>query len=77
MRTKSVIFLSIILIIGFSAGAVSAKIKLTYNNYFPPTHMTSKMSAEWCKEIEKRTNGEVKIQHQPFQGSTKRPFITG
>ncbi|BBO83855.1 C4-dicarboxylate ABC transporter substrate-binding protein [Desulfosarcina ovata subsp. sediminis] len=63
MRTKSVIFLSIILIIGFSAGAVSAKIKLTYNNYFPPTHMTSKMSAEWCKEIEKRTNGEVKIQH--------------
>ena len=63
MRTKLAIFASIILIIGFSTGVASAKIKLTYNNYFPPTHMASKVSAEWCKEIEKRTNGEVKIQH--------------
>ncbi len=63
MRTKLAIFVSIILTIGFSTGVASAKIKLTYNNYFPPTHMTSKMSAEWCKEVEKRTNGEVKIQH--------------
>jgi len=63
MRTKLAIFVSIILIISFSTGGASAKIKLTYNNYFPPTHMASKVSAEWCKEIEKRTNGEVKIQH--------------
>ena len=63
MRTTLTIFLSIILIIGFSAGGVSAEIKLTYNNYFPPTHMAAKISAEWCKEVEKRTNGEVKIQH--------------
>jgi TRAP-type C4-dicarboxylate transport system substrate-binding protein len=63
MRTKRVIFASIILIIGFSVGVASAKTKLTYNNYFPPTHMTSKMSAAWCQEVEKRTNGEVKIQH--------------
>jgi TRAP-type C4-dicarboxylate transport system substrate-binding protein len=63
MRTTFAIFLSIVLMIGFSAGSVSAKIKLTYNNYLPPTHMASKMSAEWCKEVEKRTNGEVQIQH--------------
>jgi len=63
MRTKLAIFASIILIIGFSAGVVSAKIKMTYNNYFPPTHMASKITAEWCQEVEKRTNGEVQIQH--------------
>lgn len=63
MRTKLVIFASIILISGFSTGVVSAKIKMTYNNYFPPTHMASKVSAEWCQEIEKRSNGEVQIQH--------------
>lgn len=63
MRTKIAISLSIIMLIGLFAGAASAKIKLTYNNYFPPTHMASKMSAAWCKEIEKRTNGEVQFQH--------------
>lgn len=63
MRTRFVIFASIVLIVGFFAGSVSAKIKLTYNNYLPPTHMASKVSEAWCQEVEKRTNGEVKIQH--------------
>jgi TRAP-type C4-dicarboxylate transport system substrate-binding protein len=63
MRTKFVIFVSVILLVGSFAGSVSAKIKLTYNNYFPPTHMASKMSEEWCQEIEKRTNGEVQFQY--------------
>jgi TRAP-type C4-dicarboxylate transport system substrate-binding protein len=63
MKSKFVFFVAIVLILGFSTGVVSAKIKMTYNNYFPPTHMASKMSDAWCKEIEKRTNGEVEIQH--------------
>lgn len=64
MRTKIAIFLSIIMLSGLFVGtAFAKKIKLTFNNYFPPTHMASKMSAEWCQEIEKRTNGEVQFQH--------------
>ncbi|WP_459947508.1 TRAP transporter substrate-binding protein [Desulfocastanea catecholica] len=63
MRTKIAIFLSIIMMSGLFVGTAFAKIKLTFNNYFPPTHMASIMSAEWCQEIEKRTNGEVQFQH--------------
>jgi len=33
-------------------------IKLTYSNFFPPTHFNSKLAEEWAKEIEKRTNGK-------------------
>jgi TRAP-type C4-dicarboxylate transport system substrate-binding protein len=71
MSKKLVFFMSLVLILGFSTGVVSAKIKLTYNNYFPPTHMASKMSDAWCKEIVKRTNGEVQIQH--FAGGQLLP----
>lgn len=71
MSKKFVILMSVVLILGFSAGVVSAKIKLTYNNYFPPTHMASKMSEAYCKEIVKRTNGEVQIQH--FAGGQLLP----
>lgn len=63
MRAKFVILVSVVLWVGFLTGLASAKTKLTYNNYFPPTHMASKLSEEWCKEIEKRTNGEVEFQY--------------
>ncbi len=46
----------------------AAEIKLTYNNYFPPTHRMAKLGAEFCQEIEKRTNGRVKISY--FAGGT-------
>jgi TRAP-type transport system periplasmic protein len=71
MKTRFAIFMSIVLLTGFSTNVVSAKIKLTYNNYFPPTHMASKVSEEWCKEIEKRTNGEVQFQY--FAGGQLLP----
>jgi TRAP-type C4-dicarboxylate transport system substrate-binding protein len=57
--------LSLLILIGFLANTALAEIKLTFNNYLPPIHVASKLSAEFCKEIEKRTNGEVKITHYP------------
>jgi TRAP-type C4-dicarboxylate transport system substrate-binding protein len=36
-------------------------IELNYSIFFPETHKNAKLSAEWAKEIEKRTNGRVKI----------------
>lgn len=63
----SIVFMSLALLsmilIGPAVEPVQAKIKLTYNNYFPPTHMASKLSEAWCREVEKRTKGEVSIQH--------------
>ncbi len=46
-------------------------ITLTYSNFFPPTHVQSKLAADWCKEVEKRTNGQVKVQYFPGQTLTK------
>ena len=63
MKVKCVVMVFILLLIGFTAGNAQATMKLTYNNYLPPTHIASKISAAWCQEIEKRTNGEVKFTH--------------
>ena len=51
-----------------SNSAYAADFKLTYSNFFPPTHIQSKLAELWCKEVEKRTNGRVVVQY--FPGST-------
>jgi TRAP-type C4-dicarboxylate transport system substrate-binding protein len=51
---------------------VQAKsVKLTYSCFFPPTHIQSKLAESWCEEVEKRTNGQVKIDYFPGQTLTK------
>lgn len=52
--------------IGFSffISPVSGQVKpieLSYSNFFPPTHRHAIITVEWTKEIEKRTDGRVKI----------------
>ncbi|MCX8110704.1 MAG: TRAP transporter substrate-binding protein [Syntrophorhabdaceae bacterium] len=39
--------------------------KFNYANFFPPTHKNSICVEEWIKEVEKRTNGAVKINYYP------------
>jgi TRAP-type C4-dicarboxylate transport system substrate-binding protein len=51
--------------------AGAAPIKLTYSNFFPPTHIQSKLAEAWCKEVEKRTNGQVVVEYFPGQTLTK------
>lgn len=53
----------------FNAGADT--VKLTYSNFFPPTHIQSKLAEAWCKEVEKRTNGRVVVEYFPGQTLTK------
>ncbi len=51
---------------------VQAKtVKLTYSCFFPPTHIQSKLAEAWCKEVEKRTDGRVKVDYFPGQTLTK------
>jgi len=50
-----------------------AETKLTYSTFFPPTNHQSKLADAWCKEVEKRTNGAVKIEYYPGQTLTKAP----
>lgn len=44
---------------GFEAQAAATQ--LTYSIFFPPTHGQAKAGEAWAREIEKRTNGQVKI----------------
>ena len=45
--------------------------KLTYSNFFPPGHIQSKLAESWCKEVEKRTNGQVVVDYFPGGTLTK------
>lgn len=51
----------------------TAKTELTYSNFFPPTHIQSQLAESWCREVEKRTNGEISIKYFPAQALTKAP----
>jgi len=46
-------------------------ITLNYSNLLPANHKISLVAEEWCREIEKRTNGGVKITM--FHGGTLTP----
>ena len=63
-----VLTIGIALIMTGSPQARAASIKLTYSNFFPPTHIQSKLAEAWSREVEKRTDGKVTIQY--FAGGT-------
>ena len=46
-------------------------VELTYSIFFPATHQNTVLATEWAKEIEKRTDGRVKIT--VFAGGTLTP----
>jgi TRAP-type C4-dicarboxylate transport system substrate-binding protein len=59
------------LLIGSPASAQTKPIDLYYSNVFPAPHKVCVTSVEWGKEIEKRTNGRVKVTM--FAGGTLTP----
>lgn len=65
-------FLVICITVLFAFNA-SAKTQLSYANFFPPTHIQSKLAESWSKEVEKRTNGEIVIKYFPAGTLTKAP----
>jgi len=48
-------------------------IELSYSIFFPPTHIQCKTAQQWAEEIEKRTNGKVKIVIYPAGTLTEAP----
>jgi TRAP-type C4-dicarboxylate transport system substrate-binding protein len=46
-------------------------IRLKYANFFPPVHKNSIDAEQWCREVEKRTKGRVKVSY--FPGATLVP----
>jgi TRAP-type C4-dicarboxylate transport system substrate-binding protein len=73
-------FFLLILVILFAAAVMApagiatvqaATTNLTYSIFFPPTHGQAKAGQAWAKEVEKRSNGQVKIT--VFSGGTLTP----
>lgn len=73
MKKHFAFFLVLAFILSMAiTGPVAAKaINLTYSIFFPPTHGQCQAAMSWAKEIEKRTNGQVKIQVFPTGTLTK------
>ena len=55
----------------FFAAQSFAALQLTYSHMFPPTHVHSKLMADWAKEVEKRNDGRIMIQMFPCQTLVK------
>ena len=65
-------FIVVAVIFGFALFAVpflscaqEKVINLTFSNFFPAAHKNSVIMDQWCKEVEKRTKGRVKITYYP------------
>jgi len=55
----------------FGSSLYAKTIKLNYSNFFPPTHVQSKLAQSWCDEVKKRTDGQVVVEYYPGQTLTK------
>jgi TRAP-type C4-dicarboxylate transport system substrate-binding protein len=76
MRKKAfMIFLTVLLAVAFATPTHAKVIKLKFANYFPPPARHSKICEQFIAELEKRTNGRVKIQYFAGGSLLKAPAI--
>ena len=60
------------LVLGLSGSVMAAgPVKLSYSNFFPPTHIQSLLAEQWCREVESRSGGQVVIDYYPAGTLTK------
>jgi TRAP-type C4-dicarboxylate transport system substrate-binding protein len=59
--------------LGSSDAASGKPIKLTFSTMFPQVHLQAQLNKYFCDEIEKRTNGRVKITLYPGGSLTSAP----
>ncbi len=67
----TVILVAALMVLGGHSPGQSKTLELTYSIFFPATHGHTLLATEWAKEVEKRTNGAVKINM--FPGATLTP----
>ena len=67
----AVCVISLVVSVATPSPAAEPVIRLKYASFMPPAHPIAQLSDQWGKELEKRTNGRVKISH--FAGGTLTP----
>jgi TRAP-type transport system periplasmic protein len=76
---KCIAFGIIFIVICFGVCATAAQaadqkvIKLEFSSYMPLGHPFGVNFEQWCQEVEKRTNGRVKITYHPSSTLTSMP----
>jgi len=70
MKNRLLIFFSsfillLTILLPLTTFAKEKAITLKYANFYPASHKNSILSEQWCKEVEKRTNGRVRINYYP------------
>jgi TRAP-type C4-dicarboxylate transport system substrate-binding protein len=53
------------LILSLAWTAAAKPIEISFSNMFPPSHIHGQLGQEYCDEIEKRTDGRVKMTYYP------------
>jgi len=70
----AVMFVLLALSLPFSSSHAQEKATtLNFASFFPPENRVSLLMVDWCKEVEKRTNGRVKVTY--FAGGTLAPAV--
>jgi len=64
MRTKTLIIsLTVLMAIAFITPASAKMVRLKVANFFPPPSFQSKVLEEFCRDLEKRTGGQLKVDY--------------
>ncbi len=71
----AVVFLGALLLLGGVGPVQAASTEMTFSIFFPPTHGQAKAAVDFAKEIERRTDGRVKITCFPGGTLTKAPQV--
>lgn len=69
----AVLLLLFVWLIPGGASAQERVVALKYSNFFPAGNRISVLCEDWCKEVEKRTGGKVKVTY--FAGGTLTPPV--
>jgi TRAP-type C4-dicarboxylate transport system substrate-binding protein len=59
----AVLFVGLMVTVLPTGKAHAAKVNLKVANFFPPPSFQSKVLDEFCRDLEKRTNGQVKVDY--------------
>jgi TRAP-type transport system periplasmic protein len=71
LAALTVAFIGILFCVTPSPAPAADPVKLNYSIFFPAPHKNTVLATEWAQEVEKRTNGAVKITM--FPGGTLTP----